>query len=727
MLTGAQPSAVPGSRPLRLRLVRQMEVGDCGAACLATVLRAHGRRADLAALRDLSSTGRDGVSAAGLLAAARRHGFTGVGVRCPADALDQLPPGAVLHWSNHFVVLTGRSRRGLHVLDPALGRRVVPAGTVREQYSGVALLFTPDGPADAAVDAEPPAPPRLRRYRPFVAGTGRAALLALLLAAVVQAFAVVFPLVLREVVQAAQGGASATTGLALGVAALAVGFAAAQVGRLLALVALQRVVDVRVTAGVLHHLARLPYTFLARRSVGDLALRVRSTVAVRQVLTSSALSTVLDGLLVLGYLAVLLALDARFALLTAAAVAVQVVVVAVAWPRLRQAAAEALEAQTTSQAGLLELVSGLQLLKATGSAPGAVDRWSPRLEREVAATARSARASGLVDSVLAALRFAAPPLLLVLALARVQSGELALADALALAALAAAVTVPVGALLTAVCALSAVLSYLERLDDLLQAEPEPTGGRPPPARLRGRVELREVSFRYSALLPPALGQVSAVLEPGSHVAVVGSSASGKTTLALLVATLYEPTSGALLLDGVDAREYDRDALRRRIGLVTQDVTLFAGTVRENVVHGRPQVSARDVERACRTAALHDELVALPSGYDTVLGNGGAGLSGGQRQRLALARALAARPGLLVLDEATSALDPVTERAVHAALARLAVTRLVVAHRLTTVTSADRVLVLEQGRLVGDGTYAGLRRRSRHLRALLEADGRLRPR
>jgi ATP-binding cassette subfamily B protein len=690
------------------------------------VLGAHGRRADLATLRDLTATGRDGVSAAGMVRAAGELGLAGKGVRCPAERLEDLPRGSVLHWAgNHFVVLTGVSRRGLHVLDPALGRRVVPPQTVAEQYSGVALVFAPTAAPEAPAPADA-SPPRWRLYRPFVRGAGRPALVALGCAAAVQAFVLVNPLVLRYVVErAGEPAARSVAALAAGLAALAAGFLVAQVGRLLFLVALQRIVDTRLTVGVLHHLAALPYAFVARRSVGDLALRIRSTAAVRELLTSSALSAVLDGTLVLGYLVVIGVIDLWFALLTTAAVALQALVVAAGWSRMRHAAADSLEAQTRSQAELFELVSGLELLKASGAAAQSVTDWSGRLRAEVAAQARSSRISGVVDAVLVTLRFGAPPALLVLGLARVQDGALALSDMLALAALSAAVTVPAGALLSTVCALTTVAGYLERLDDLMRAEPERRGGRPVPGRLRGAVELREVSYRYSALLPPAVEGISARIEPGEHVAVVGPSGSGKTTLALLVAGLHDPAAGSVLIDGVDVREYDLEQLRRRIGVVPQTTTLFQGSVRHNIRLGRAWVTDDDVVTAAEAAAIHDDIAALPAGYDTALGNSGAGLSGGQRQRLALARALAGRPGLLILDEATSALDPVTERVVHEALARLDCTRLVIAHRVATVTAADRILLLEGGRLVADGSYAALRRRNTTFRALLAADGRLR--
>ena len=271
-----------------------------------------------------------------------------------------------------------------------------------------------------------------------------------------------------------------------------------------------------------------------------------------------------------------------------------------------------------------------------------------------------------------------------------------------------------------------MLGYLDRLDDLLQAAPERRGGSPAPRRLQGAVALEGVSFRYSNLLPPAVQDVTLSIEPGEHVAVVGASGSGKTTLALLLATLYAPGEGRVLLDGRPAQDYDPDQLRRRIGVVTQGATLFQDTLRGNIALGRGWIRDEDVVAAAKAAALHDDVLRLPSGYDTRLSGGGAGLSGGQRQRVALARALAGAADLLVLDEATSALDAVTEQQVQQALTELDCTRIVVAHRLTGLAAADRVLVLHEGRLVADGSYASLRRRSPELRALLEADGRTRP-
>lgn len=698
-----------------LRTVRQLEVADCGAACLAAVLRTFGDHVPLAALRDLTQTGRDGVSLLGVATAARSRGYTAIGLPVTTDTVRSLTSGAILHWNgNHFVVLVAAEARGLRILDPALGERLLAWDTVPALLTGTALIIEPTA---AATRQRRVKTRRWELYRPLLAGAAPAVRRTAVWAVLAQSLALIYPLFLRKVVDDAGAHRSQAQVLTAFAVAAAVAYAITSGARLLSLVALQRIVDVRLSTGVLAHLVSLPYSFLARRSTGDLALRLRSTVVVRQILTTAALSALLDGALVLLYLALVAVTDSWFAVLTVAVIAAQVVVVVATWRPLRRAAAEALAAQTRSQEELVELVEGLQSLKATGAAPRAAQAWERLLIDEVAAQTRSGRLSGGVATVLGAIRFGAPLLLLSVGLGRVDSGALTLGQMLAVAALATAVTVPTGELLSTVCSLSTVASYVERLDDLLSATPERRGGRVLPMRGALSVELTSVGYRYSALLEPALTDITLHVEAGEHVAIVGASGSGKSTLAMLVAGLYAPTQGRLSLGGIDAEDLDPELARTRIGVVTQATTLFNKSLLDNIAFGRADLTRRQILASARKAAIHDDIAAMSSGYATRLGPGGSGLSGGQRQRVALARALAGHPGLLVLDEATSALDSQTEEQVSEALTAVRCTRLVIAHRMSTVRTADRVVVLEHGRVVAEGTYASLQRRSPEFRAL----------
>jgi ABC-type bacteriocin/lantibiotic exporter with double-glycine peptidase domain len=254
----------------------------------------------------------------------------------------------------------------------------------------------------------------------------------------------------------------------------------------------------------------------------------------------------------------------------------------------------------------------------------------------------------------------------------------------------------------------------------MEAEPERWEENAAAPPVSGGIELADVSFRYSAEGPWTLRHVSVAIAPGEKVALVGRTGSGKSTLALALLGLHLPTEGEVRYDGVSLRGRDLRALRRQVGVVLQEPFLFSGTIRDNIAFSRPEMSLSEVVEAARLAAVHAEIEALPMGYQTRLAEGGAGLSGGQRQRLALARALAGRPTVLLLDEATSHLDAATEAEVDRNLDRLGCTRIVIAHRLSTVRNADRILVLEGGQVAERGTHAELVARGGLYAALLGA-------
>jgi len=263
---------------------------------------------------------------------------------------------------------------------------------------------------------------------------------------------------------------------------------------------------------------------------------------------------------------------------------------------------------------------------------------------------------------------------------------------------------PLGSLVQSALQLQMLGSYVERIEDVLTTEPEQRRDAVPPPQLTGAIELHRVSYRYGPSDPLAVRDVSLTIVPGTTVAIVGRSGSGKSTLAALLLGLYRPTEGRIVYDGYDVAELDHRKLRQQMGVVPQRPFLFGGSIRSNLSLADPLVPFERIMAATRRACIDEDIRAMPMGYDTILADGGASLSGGQRQRLALARALLHEPSILLLDEATSSLDAVTERAVMANLAELRATRIVVAHRLSTVVGADRIVVMEDGGMVETGTH-----------------------
>jgi ABC-type bacteriocin/lantibiotic exporter with double-glycine peptidase domain len=301
----------------------------------------------------------------------------------------------------------------------------------------------------------------------------------------------------------------------------------------------------------------------------------------------------------------------------------------------------------------------------------------------------------------------------------VMSGDLTLGRMLAINSIAVGLLTPLSSLVASALQIQLLGGYMDRIDDVLRQAPEQRGGDVALApKLSGRITLQRVSFRYGEQSPLVVRAVSLDITAGRTVAVVGRSGCGKSTLASLIAGLYPPTEGRILFDGHDVSRLELRSVRRQLGIVFQAPYLFHGSIRSNIALTSPSLPLDRVVSAARQACIHEDIARMPMAYDTPLADGGSSLSGGQRQRIALARALVHRPSVLILDEATSALDSESERHVGENLARLACTRIILAHRLSTIRSADVILVMDRGEIVERGTHDELMARGSLYRALV---------
>jgi len=707
----------------RVPVILQLTPTDCGAACLAMALEHHGKKLPIEDVRAAVGAAR-GVSARQLLEAARRFGLRARGVKIEPDKLRFLPAGAILHWElNHFVVLE-RARRGeLRVIDPAVGARRIPMRDVERMFTGVALMLEPSAQFEAE-DRRPKT--RFARYRRWILSVpgyfSRVFSASLLLQVIALALPGVMGVLVDKVVPRQDYHLLSLIAAGL-LMAVSFQFLAAFL-RAHLLLHLRTHIDLRMTLEFLEHLLDLPYGFFQHRSVGDIVMRLSSGAQIRELLTSGAMAAVLDGTMVVLYFVLLVLAAPVIGAIALGIAAVQGLIYFRAGRLHAELTAEQLATQAKLSGFQVEMLAGMEAVKSMGAEARMAARWSDLYIDVLNTSLAKGRLSANFGSLVGAIAFGGPLIVVLTGAKLVLDGELSLGTMLALTALASGFLGPVNALITTAMQLQQLRSYMARIEDVLD---HPTERRPEVAgrgkTLAGAIELDRVGFGYAPDAPLVLDDVSLKIEPGELVAVVGASGSGKSTLARLLAGLYRPQSGTVRFDGVDAGQWDPPDLRRQLGMVTQETRLFAATIRDNIAMLDPAIPFERVELAAVRACIDSEIAAQPMGFDSLLPDGGASLSGGQRQRLALARALLHEPPVLVLDEATSALDTVTERRVQEQLAALRCTRIVIAHRLSTIIDADRIVVLERGRVVAIGPHSELLAGCAVYARLIEAQAR----
>jgi subfamily B ATP-binding cassette protein HlyB/CyaB len=467
-------------------------------------------------------------------------------------------------------------------------------------------------------------------------------------------------------------------------------------------------IDVELGARLFRHLLALPISYFQARRVGDSVARVRELENIRNFLTGSALTLVVDLVFTLVFVGVMFLYAPSLTWIVLAAFPFYIGISMLATPLFRQRLDEKFRRGAENQAFLVESVSGVETLKAMAVEPQMQRHWEEQLASYVSASFRVLTLGNITSQAVQLISKLVMAATLYVGARLVISGSLSVGELVAFNMLAARVSTPVLRLAQIWQDFHQARLSIARIGDILNTPAEPTfnPGRATLPEIRGDVTFDHVRFRYRIDGPEILHDISFNVAAGQVIGVVGPSGSGKSTLTKLVQRLYVPESGRVLIDGVDLTMVDTAWLRRQIGVVLQESTLFNRSVRDNIALADPAAVMERVIAAAQLAGAHDFILELPEGYDTPIGERGTGLSGGQRQRIAIARALVTNPRILIFDEATSALDYESERVVQRNMREMARGRTVfiIAHRLSAVRNADRIITIERGRLVEDGTH-----------------------
>ena len=467
-------------------------------------------------------------------------------------------------------------------------------------------------------------------------------------------------------------------------------------------------VDVTLGSQLFSHLMRLPIAFFNSRQVGNTVARVRELDTIREFITGSALTLVIDILFTVIFFAVMYYYSPTLTWIVLGSIPLYVILSATITPILRNRLNEKFKRGAENQAFLVESVSGVETLKAMAVEPQMQRRWEEQLAAYVSSSFKAMNLGNIASQTAGLINKVVTVLILWVGATLVIAGSLSVGQLIAFNMLAGRVSAPILRLVQLWQDFQQAGISLERLGDILNTPTEPghNPNRTSLPSLEGKVTLEHISFRYQPDRPQILKDLSLEVKPGEVIGIVGRSGSGKSTLTKLVQRLYVPESGRVLVDGVDVAQVDPAWLRRQIGVVLQENVLFNRSVKDNIALADPSLPMERVIQASKLAGAHEFILELAEGYDTVVGEHGSSLSGGQKQRIAIARALITNPRILIFDEATSALDYESERIIQDNMRAICHNRTVfiIAHRLSTVRMADRIIVVEQGRIVESGTH-----------------------
>ncbi len=693
----------------KVPVIIQMEALECGAASLAMILAYYKRWIPLSVLREECGVSRDGSNVFGIFKAAEHYGLKAKAYRYGMDKLHTVNMPAVLFWNNnHFVVLCGFDKKNVYLNDPAKGKVKITRSEFKKYYSGVVLCFEKSETFEKGGKRASTLAYAKKRLR----GTAAIFAFVILTNVILQAVGVVNPLFSRVFLDGILAGGNHGWLPYLLLAMLAV-LAILLIAQWISIANSFKIsgkLAIVANTSFFWHVLRLPVRFFSQRYAGDIAQRLSSNEAIVKTLVNQFAPMVINLFLIVLYLVMMLLYSVPLSLIGLACIAVNMIVTKYVTDKQVDISRRQAREQSNLSSTTLSGIEMIETIKSAGAEDGYFEKWSGIQAEANHSTVEYVKTNQYLSILPGFITQIANGVVLAFGAHLIINGSFTTGMLLAFTGFIAGFLAPAGKMVELMQSTQKLRTNMERIEDVMQygAEFSEDGDADGYAqKLLGEVDISKVTFGYNKYLPPLLENFSLNVKPGEKAAMVGFSGCGKSTLAKLITHLYTPWSGSITFDGKSFEQINRKAFCASIGVVDQQIVLFADTVRENLRMWDKFVPDEDIIAALKDAQLYDEVMSLPGGLSYMVAEGGKNFSGGQRQRLEIARALCFNPSIIILDEATSALDARTEEAVIRAIERRGVTMIVIAHRLSTIRDCDQIIVLKEGKEIGRGTHDAL--------------------
>lgn len=700
----------------RVPLIEQMQQTECGACCLAMIVHYYKSSISIYDLREALGSGRDGTSMYQLKKVAEQFQFIAKCYNSDLLFIETLQLPAIILWDeNHYVVLErvknknkkNSSEKKYTIIDPAIGRRHLNEELFMSHFRGYALELIPTTNFKRVKTANVWA----TMFR-LILQNKKIFVLVFLVTAVLQLCAVAMPILIQQLIDKVIMPANTTmmSVMALGIIIMLITSSMFTYIRGRLLITMRNVLDSLLQTNFFQHLLKLPYSFFMLRSVGDLLFRANSLNAIRELISGSIIRGVLDVMMLITLFIYMSTKSISLALLVVALSLINIVAVVVTKKIIAEWNQRQIIAGTNVQSVQTEMLFGIFHIKSSGVEKSMFEKWHSHFKNVLDIYRSKELITNILLTMTNLLQLAAPLIILWLGAHQVFDGVLSLGMVIAIQSIASQFFGVSGSLVGTVNSFILTTSYLRRVQDVLDAPIEYYDDKLK-IEITGKIELENVSYAYSKYVDPILSDISLHIKPGQKVGIIGKSGAGKSTLVNLLIGLCEPTVGRIYYDGIDSKNLDMQHIRKQIGTVPQNNYLFNRSILDNIKFSVSEATIEDVVEAAKAAQIHDEIMQMPMKYHTMISEMGMNLSGGQRQRIALAKALLTKPKVLLLDEATSSLDHLNEERIDRYLSDIACTRIVIAHRLTTIINSDVILVLDQGRISAVGTHEQLLEKS----------------